>query len=432
MSRLALVTAGAVTALLYGSFYIVGESAGEVLLFIGVNAVAFLVFTIVYFRLRRSEPVGTVPLVVAFGVLFRLMLVPHDPVASDDVYRYVWDGKVAASGVNPYTYAPNDSALLRLHTSELPAKVNLPEMRTIYPPLAQGAFWAANVMFGDSVAGLKLLVVLADIASLAIILLLTAGVRNRTAAVFLYAWSPLPIMYFGLDGHVDALGIPLVLMSVYFVRKSKVLHAAAVIGLSALAKLYPLFAAPLLFHEARNWKKIVLPTIPVAMLLIGGWLFWEPTGGLVESLRVFNRTFAFNGSIFHILYMIIGSNVKTHYASVLLFSGWLMVVFFLSRQYEESLFLTFIGFVLCAAVVHPWYLTWLAALLVVRWSPGIFALMGLSNLSNITVYQYRLTGVWQDFLPVLLLEYIPVFGLLAWECVTGELRRTPRVVVRKP
>ncbi len=419
MSRLALLAAGMVTALLYGSFYMVGESPDEVLLFIGVNTVTFLIFTIVYWRLRRSGPDSMLPVVVTFGVLFRLILVPHDPVGSDDIYRYVWDGKVAASGVNPFAYAPVDSALEHLRTPDLPAKVNFPEMRTIYPPLAQTVFAASHVVFGDSVAGLKLLLVLADIVSIVILLMLTTGFRNRTAAVFLYAWSPLPIMYFGLDGHIDALGIPFLLLSVYLLRKGRVFHGAVALGLSVLAKLYPLFAAPFLFSKNGGWRSFVIASIPFAMLVAGGWLYWEPTGGLFESFLEFNRTFEFNGSIFHVLFLFIGSNVKAHYASMVLFICWLLVVFFLPRHYEEKVFLGFLGFVLFAAVVQPWYLTWLAALLVVRWSAGVFALMGLSNLSNITVYQYRLTGVWQDYLPVLLLEYIPVFGLLVWEFVRG-------------
>ena len=29
-----------------------------------------------------------------------------DPLLSSDIYRYVWDGKVQAAGINPYRYVP--------------------------------------------------------------------------------------------------------------------------------------------------------------------------------------------------------------------------------------------------------------------------------------------------------------------------------------
>lgn len=422
MSRRRLFIAGLVTALLYGGFYLVAESPAEVLLFLWVNALAFLIFTLVYVRLRKPGTEEMLPVVISFGILFRLILLFHDPVGSDDIYRYAWDGKVAASGVNPFAYAPDDTALSHLRTADLPARVNFPEMRTIYPPLAQVLFAASHRMFGDSLAGLKFLLLIADVASIGLLVLLTSGFRNRVAAVFLYAWSPLPVMYFGLDGHIDALGIPFLLLSVYFLRRSKRVYAAAALGLSVLAKLYPLFAAPFLISGTREWKKTALPAIPCVMLLIGGWVYWEPTGGLIESFLEFNKTFEFNGSIFHVLFLFIGSNVKAHYASTILFVCWLAFVFILPREYEEKLFLGFLGFILVAPVVQPWYLTWLAALLAIRWSTGVFLLTGLSNLSNITVYQYRLTGVWQDYVPVLLLEYIPVFALLLWELMRGKFR----------
>lgn len=422
MSPRTLFIAGLVTALLYGSFYLVAESPAEVLLFLWVNALAFLIFTLVYVRLRKPGTEEMLPVVISFGILFRLILLFHDPVGSDDIYRYAWDGKVAASGVNPFAYAPDDTALSHLRTADLPARVNFPEMRTIYPPLAQVLFAASHRMFGDSLAGLKFLLLIADVASIGLLVLLTSGFRNRVAAVFLYAWSPLPVMYFGLDGHIDALGIPFLLLSVYFLRRSKRVYAAAALGLSVLAKLYPLFAAPFLISGTREWKKTALPAIPCVMLLIGGLVYWEPTGGLIESFLEFNKTFEFNGSIFHVLFLFIGSNVKAHYASTILFVCWLAFVFILPREYEEKLFLGFLGFILVAPVVQPWYLTWLAALLAIRWSTGVFLLTGLSNLSNITVYQYRLTGVWQDYVPVLLLEYIPVFALLLWELMRGKFR----------
>lgn len=425
MSLRTLVIVGALMELIYASFYFVHESPTEVLLFIAVQTAAFVLYAAVFFRLR-AQPTAEASLlkwIIGFAVLFRVTLLFHQPVGSDDIYRYVWDGKVAAHGINPFAFAPADSTLRHLHTEELPSKINFPSMRTIYPPLAQVLFFFSNKLFGDSISGLKFLLVLADLATILVLILLTRSQQTQLTSVLLYAWSPLPILYFGLDGHVDALGIPFLLLAMLFVLRKKMVSGAVSLGLAALAKLYPLFVAPLLFPEGRGWKRVLLPLIPALMLLIGSLLYWEPTGGLIESFIVFNSTFEFNGSIFSLVYEIVGSNRQAHVASTLLFLVWLLGVFFLKRSFIEKVFLAFMGFVLLAPVVQPWYLTWLAALITLRWSVAVFVLLGLSNLSNFVVYEYRLAGVWEDNRAMLLLEYVPFYVLLAFEMARGRFGR---------
>jgi hypothetical protein len=441
-----LIVVGAFMELAYLSFYFVDGTPNEVLLFIGVNAFAFSLLSVLYLKSRSLNLEPPTPnlkqflflkhsdsslapsalrsefgVILAFAILFRLTLLFQPPVASDDIYRYVWDGKVAAHGINPLRYAPSDSALDALHTDDLPSKINFPTMRTIYPPLAQALFFVSNTLFGDSITGLKFLLVLADIATMLLLMQLYKLHKHyELIKLVLYAWSPLPIMYFGLDGHIDALGIPFLLLFIYLVGRSRLVAAAVSLGFAGLAKLYPLFVAPFLIFVTKGWKRIALPLIPIAMLVVGCWLYWEPTGGLFESFRVFNSEFEFNGSVFHIAYEFVKTNKQAHFVSSLLFLVWLGVVFFLNRSLLEKTFLAFLGFIIFAPVVQPWYLTWLAALLALRWSTAVFVLIGLSNLSNIVVYHYRLSGVWEDNTLILLLEYLPFYCLLMWEIVKGK------------
>lgn len=419
MKRSSLVLVGVLMELAYLSFYFLAESPDEVLLFVAVNAFTFLLLT--YVLVKSRNVAQNIFLIVGFGVLFRFTLVFHPPVGSDDVYRYVWDGKVSSQGINPFAFAPNDPALSALHTDVLPSRVNHPAMRTIYPPLAQLFFLISYKLFGDSVFGLKFLLVLADLATMLLLIkLYKLYGLNKLPTLLLYAWSPLPIMYFALDGHIDALGIPFLLLCIYFVSRNKNVSGAVSLGLAVLAKLYPLFVAPFLFTVGKGWKKLLLPLIPVAMLVIGCFMYWEPTGGLVESFKTFNSVFEFNGSIFTIVYEILNSNERAHVVCTVLFLIWLLMVFFLQRPLLEKVFLSFLGFIIFAPVVHPWYLTWLAALLALRWSTAVFVLLGLSNLSNVVVYQYRLSGAWVDNNWLMLVEYLPFYLLLGWELSKGE------------
>jgi hypothetical protein len=203
-------------------------------------------------------------------------------------------------------------------------------------------------------------------------------------------------------------------------QRSKSFAAVVSLGLSGLAKLYPLFVAPFFFFEMKGWRRFAFPLVPIAMLIAGCWLYWEPTGGLIESFIVFNSRFEFNGSVFHLIHAMFGTNNQVHLLCSVLFLLWLAGVFFLKRSLLEKAFLGFLGFVIFAPVVQPWYLTWLAALLALRWSGAVFVFLGLSNLCNVTVYFYYLNGVWEDNVIVMFAQYAPFYALLLWEFVSGK------------
>jgi hypothetical protein len=428
MSTLRIALFGIVMELCYLTLYFVPEGPEEVLLFIGVNLATFLLLAWLVWSIQRSKSNaipgrGLVLLIVAFGVLFRLTLVPHPVVGSDDIYRYLWDGKVAASGVNPFAYVPTDRHLSHLASADLPSKVNHAELRTLYPALAEGFFLLSNTMFGESAAGLKLLLVLLDCLTIVLLWALLRRQRSSPLPLVLYAWSPLPILYFGLDGHIDALGIVFLVLALLCFATNRRLEAVVALGLSALAKLVPLILVPLLLRSEKGVRRFVFPAVPVLMVVCGYLLYYEPTLGIVESLKTFGVHWEFNGSIFSVIFFLTGSNETAHRAMAVMTVCWIGVLAFIDRPLTERIFWGFVGFILLSPVVHPWYLTWLAALLVVRWSTAVFVFLGLSNTANIVVYQYRAFGEWNDQPLLLLLEYMPVFVLLGWEVVRGDLLR---------
>jgi hypothetical protein len=419
--------------LCYLSFYFVGETPDEVLAFIVVSVIAYAMLAFIIYQHRSVDKGASsdnriLALIIGFAILFRLTLVPHAPVASDDIYRYIWDGKVAAHGINPFALSPNDSTLEFLHTTDLPSKVNFPDMRTIYPPLAQIFFLASHTLFGDSIAGMKFLLAVIDVLTIVLLVFLLRQFNLESEKVLLYAWSPLPIMYFGLDGHIDALGILLLLLFILLMGKRENITGVFSLGLAALAKLYPLFT--FLLRMDSGLKRFLIPAIPVVLLALGYSLYREPTGGLFESLAVFSAKWEFNGSVSEILYLFFDSHVDAHVICAVLFLIWLGCVFLLDRTLVEKIFLAFLGFIVLTPVVQPWYLAWLAAVIVLRWSVAVFVLLGLSTLSNFVVYDYRQTGIWQDRVPLLLIEYLPFFALLAWEVVRGKFRvSSPNLVL---
>ena len=59
------------------------------------------------FGAMKSPGNKTWMIVLFFGLLFRVIVVPSTPIQEIDIYRYIWDGAAVAEGVDPYLYSPN-------------------------------------------------------------------------------------------------------------------------------------------------------------------------------------------------------------------------------------------------------------------------------------------------------------------------------------
>jgi alpha-1,6-mannosyltransferase len=77
-------------------------------------AAAVAYFAAVRLFLRQAWPRNTVWIVIGAAVALRAVLLTAPPILSTDIYRYVWDGRVQAAGINPYRYIPADPALTSL------------------------------------------------------------------------------------------------------------------------------------------------------------------------------------------------------------------------------------------------------------------------------------------------------------------------------
>ena len=82
---------------------------------------------------------------LAVAALMRLAVLLAPPYLSDDINRYVWDGRVEAAGINPYRYIPEDPHLTPLRDEAIFPKINRSDYApTIYPPVAEYIFFLAT------------------------------------------------------------------------------------------------------------------------------------------------------------------------------------------------------------------------------------------------------------------------------------------------
>jgi hypothetical protein len=213
------------------------------------------------FRLRSATAVWVIVL-GAFAL--RVAALAGPPVTSDDLYRYAWDGRVQAAGIDPYAEPPASPVLANqrdrwlwpdaagcaaLRRPSGCTRINRPGQRTIYPPLAEQWFALAYRLGGPGgrhktwqVAGLA-----TDLAAVTLLIVgLARWGRDRRWAA-LYALSPAPVLELVNNGHVDGLAIVLLLAALVVVapgvrRSWSDVAAGALIGGAALVKLYPALA----------------------------------------------------------------------------------------------------------------------------------------------------------------------------------------------
>lgn len=213
-------------------------------------------------------------LLVTLGaaVVARALLLPLPFISSTDAYRYLWDGRVQASGISPYRYAPGDPALEPLREGDpgvqaLYLPINRKRSVTIYPPVAQMTFLAANRLGLQTPMAWKVLVLLAETTTLVLLTVLAARRRRFLA----YAWNPVPIIGFALAGHLDALVVTAILGAVlaWHHRRSRLIGVA--LGLAAGFKLWPLALLPAFWRDTDGrigLRQILQQSLPAVGLLV--------------------------------------------------------------------------------------------------------------------------------------------------------------------
>ena len=352
---------------------------------------------------------------VILSIIIRAALLPVKPVGSDDYYRYVWDGKVQAHGINPYEYAPSDSALASLHTAELPAKVSYPDMKTIYPPLSQIIFYAAYIIGGDAYTGLKILLMLFELLTMFVLYLILKRKGLPLKNILLYTLCPLPVFQFFIDAHVDVFGLPLLILSILFFIDNKKIISLAFLGLSLCIKPLGLILVPVYFLEVKSFKEKLMTVLIPAGICAAAYIPYMFTGNPFQALMKFTENWTFNGVVFDVLDSFIHDNQKTRLicAIILMISSLPLIIS--RKNLLVKIYLSVFLLLIFSPIVHPWYAAWLAVLLPFVPRRSGIAYAGLISLTVFTVLNYQLTGVWNEYTWVLVLEYVPVLSLFLYE-----------------
>src|SRR6185503_20921302 len=152
---LALLLLGCVSVLLY-RFGVGASGVSGIRFFMKVAFVQSAIYLLAAWIVVRVRPSSsTLLIVIAFAIIFRLSILFAPPYLSDDIYRYVWDGRVQAAGINPFRYIPAAPELAHLRDDAIYPKINRRDWSyTIYPPVAQAVFFVTT-RISESVVWMK-------------------------------------------------------------------------------------------------------------------------------------------------------------------------------------------------------------------------------------------------------------------------------------
>lgn len=296
---------------------------------------------------------------VAIGA--RLLLFPMEP--GDDIWRYLWEGKIQLLGYSPYHLAPDAPALLDLRTAWW-VSINHPDVTAIYPPLAQLLFRGLAAV-QVSVPMFKGAFVAAD---LGVCLLLCRCFGCRRAS--LYAWNPLVLYSFSGGGHYDSVFL-LAVVFAWLLEDGQIgqhwsaawLGSALLLGISVALKWISL---PLLgflvwrFLRQRQLAEAAL-SAGIGMLPFGlsALAFCgEASCPLIPTSSQFVTRGRNAEFIPHLIAQIWPSSLQSNapYGVVLLVMVALLAL--RSRDLDQFVQMYWPVMLLLSPIIHVWYFTW--------------------------------------------------------------------------
>lgn len=232
-------------------------------------------------------------------MLLRLPLLLLPLTLSDDALRYLWDGKVALAGLNPYALPPAAPELIPFR-DELWQRLPHTDVPTVYPPLSIAAFSIASRL-PFPLLGWKLLATAADLGTCALLLGLARQRGLPEGRTAWYAWNPLVLLEASGMGHVDALGVAATVGAVLALTRGKEIASGVWAAAGALAKIVPVAALPMWARQGG----FRLPGTAAVLIAAAVLPVIAASGGIPPGLVTYGISWEFNGPVYEPLWRLL-------------------------------------------------------------------------------------------------------------------------------
>lgn len=363
--------------------------------------------------------------IFALALAGRLLLLAHEP--SDDMNRYLWEGKVLSSGISPYHHAPYDPLMNALAENDpFHGQINHPHMTAAYPPLMVAFFSLLGGIWYHPLA-IKGMLMLLDMGTMVFLAFLLSYRSLDTRWLILYGLNPVILWAFAAKGHFDVIQCFLLTGAICFFDRKKWGWMFLLAGLSIQVKYVSALAVFFLLNRENLRYSWIVPVVAILPYGVFSWVFAnENLQGMFASITQFGENFAFNGSIHGILRVIFGDIEPATMTCKVLLAVLLGLGFFHfsparnSRYRNDPVsgcFYVLGCVILLAPTVHFWYISWVIPFLVLQPSRPWMLLCLTIAFYFVTNGIYHHTGVWRLPVWAYLCQWLPFYALLMLEGV---------------
>ena len=460
MKRLVLL--GALSLIPYAFAFYLQDLRTHTVEFEAVFFIAFALYALAVVLVLREENSQFAPrnshlaILFAFAILFRAILVFTPPTLSDDMYRYVWDGRVQAQGISPYAYPPSAPQLEYLRDPTISAHINRPDVITVYPAGAEIAYAILWRIVPDNVRWFQIAMAAGDVLAGALLVLLLRVLKLPDTRALIYLWNPLVIFETAHAAHVDGIVLPFLVAAFLARVKGRDALTGALLGFATALKLFPVLLLPALWRPRNDqgrwhaaWQMPLAFVVALALPYIP--YLGQGTGVLGFLPNYFDERFNMGlaniitdaiekppAPVFSALSQALNGSgpraVNLILAATLLVVSIAIVVHPARNALDALRHCIFpIGaFTLLTQNLFPWYMLWLVPLVALFVQRGRFGLRfdawtGWFLFTGLVALAYTFFITWTPVTWALLLEFVPLYAIL----VFSQLRSIRAIVVRR-
>ena len=311
------------------------------------------------------------------GLIFRILLLFSTPFLSQDFYRFIWDGRLIVSGINPYEFLPNNIINTIVNFSE--SKILHQNMGNLsashysnYPPVNQFIFAIAALFSGKSIVGsvvfFRVIIIFSDIGIYFFGKKLLEKFNQNQNKIFYYFLNPLVIIELTGNLHFEGVMLLFLVLGLYFLSKNNWVLAALFISVSISIKLLPLLILPIFFQQFTVKKAIIFYTfiIGFCMLFFIPFLTINLVNNYLDTIALWFVNFEFNASIYYLLreigFYFKGYNTIAFIGKIIPIVTILIVLFYAFFKNNNTLqnvithsLLALTCYFFLSTTVHPWY-----------------------------------------------------------------------------
>jgi len=432
---------GFLLAALYIYAFKLGDLRKHTIAFEWLFFSAGLLYGIACFYILQSDNGDRRILFWTFGLaaVIQAILIFTRPTLSDDMFRYVWDGRVQAQGISPYRYPPNAPELSQLRDWKIYPSINRKGVVTVYPPAAEAAYAFLWRISPDNVHWFQAVMAVAGISAGSLLLGLLRDLGRSPARVLIYLWSPLLAFETAHAAHIDGLVLPFLVGAWWARVRDRDGLVGFLLGIATALKFYPALLFPFLWrprHPQGRWQ------MPLAFGLTVG-AFYLPyvvtNGSSVFGFlpRYFQETFNISPLVSGLGHLL--DVFKWHSPNRITFiilgilavvACWAVIKPAPNPETALRRCLLPIGLItLLSQNLFSWYMLWLLPLIAIFLEPsskrfGILTLprldvwMGWWLFCGLIGLSYTFFIQWKPIDSAIQVQFLPLYAILLFDVVT--------------